>query len=115
MKGRRTIAPTAPDKSIISADRKARKNEIFVDILERLTVLFNSNVSADEGWLLAHLAVLTIFITQGYLVNSSIEGSIQMKSFLSGNPALRLALNEDLAIKTEGSGSRYGGVVSRFE
>jgi AP-4 complex subunit mu-1 len=64
------------------------KNEIYVDIIERLTILFNNT---------------------GYVVNSSIDGSILMKSFLSGNPELRLALNEDLVIgKTSGS---YGSVV----
>lgn len=64
------------------------KNEIYVDIIERLTVLFNSS---------------------GYVVNSAIDGSIMMKSFLSGNPELRLALNEDLVIG-KGGGS-YGSVV----
>jgi AP-4 complex subunit mu-1 len=63
------------------------KNEIYVDIVERLTLLFNSN---------------------GYVVNSSIDGSILMKSFLSGNPELRLALNEDLVI---GKGGAYGSVI----
>lgn len=66
----------------------ANKNEIYVDIVERLTILFNST---------------------GYVVNSSIDGSILMKSFLSGNPELRLALNEDLVIG-KGTGS-YGSVV----
>lgn len=64
-----------------------QKNEIYVDIVERLTVLFNAS---------------------GYVLNSSIDGSILMKSFLSGNPELRLALNEDLVI---GKGSAYGSVV----
>jgi AP-4 complex subunit mu-1 len=53
------------------------KNEIFVDILERLNVLFSNN---------------------GYVINSTIDGCIQMKSYLAGNPELRLALNEDLVI-----------------
>jgi hypothetical protein len=62
----------------IGSNRSGKqKNEIYVDILEKLTVLFNSN---------------------GFVVNSSIDGTIQMKSFLSGNPELRLALNEDLVI-----------------
>jgi len=66
----------------------SNKNEIYVDIIERLTILFNSS---------------------GFIVNSSIDGSILMKSFLSGNPELRLALNEDLVI---GKGGRvYGSVV----
>jgi AP-4 complex subunit mu-1 len=56
--------------------------------MERLTVLFNAN---------------------GYVVNSSIDDSILMKSFLSGNPELHLALNEDLVIG-KGSGS-YGSVI----
>ena len=64
-----------------------QKNEIFVDILERLNVLFSNN---------------------GYVLNSTIDGSIQMKSYLAGNPQLRLALNEDLVIG-KGSG-RYGSV-----
>jgi len=66
----------------------ANKNEIYVDIVERLTILFSNT---------------------GYVVNSSIDGSIMMKSFLSGNPELRLALNEDLVIG-KGNGS-YGSVV----
>jgi AP-4 complex subunit mu-1 len=67
---------------------KTQKNEIYVDIIERLTVLFNSS---------------------GYIVNSSIDGTIMMKSFLSGNPELRLALNEDLIIGKENAS--MGGVV----
>ena len=64
----------------IGSNRQGKqKNEIYVDILEKLTVLFNAN---------------------GFVVNSSIDGTIQMKSFLSGNPELRLALNEDLVIGT---------------
>ena len=41
-------------------------------------------------------------------MNSSIDGSIQMKSYLSGNPELSLALNEDLVI---GKGGNYGSVI----
>lgn len=69
-----------------------QKNEIFVDILERLNVLFSNN---------------------GYVLNSTIDGCIQMKSYLAGNPELRLALNEDLVIgKDNGSGNNsYGSVV----
>ena len=63
------------------------RNEIFVDILERLTMLFAAN---------------------GSVVNSTIDGCIQMKSYLAGNPELRLALNEDLVV---GKGGPYGTVV----
>lgn len=61
-----------------------QKNEIFVDILERLNVLFSGS---------------------GYIINSTIDGCIQMKSYLSGNPELKLALNSDLVI---GKGARAG-------
>ena len=64
-----------------------QKNEIFVDILERLNVLFSPN---------------------GYVLNSTVDGCIQMKSYLAGNPELRLALNEDLVI---GKGGAYGSVT----
>ena len=55
-------------------------------------------------------SVKSIYALNYYLlfqVNSSIDGSILMKSFLSGNPELRLALNEDLVI---GKGGAYGSV-----
>jgi len=75
-----------------SRDRKAQKkqrNEIFVDIFERISVTFNSN---------------------GHALSSSIDGTIQMKSYLSGNPELKLALNEDLVIGSgdNASGPKYG-------
>ena len=38
----------------------------------------------------------TIF--QGYILTSEVDGTIQMKSYLTGNPEIRLALNEDLSI-----------------
>jgi len=66
---------------------RGSKNEIFVDILERLTMLFSSS---------------------GAVINSTIDGCIQMKSYLSGNPELRLALNEDLVV---GKGGPGGGVT----
>jgi len=65
-----------------------KKNEIFVDILERITVLMNAS---------------------GLIVNSAIDGSIQMKSYLMGNPELKLALNEDIQIKGQTLGGMSGG------
>ena len=32
------------------------------------------------------------------MINSSIDGVIQMKSYLKGNPELRLVLNNDLQV-----------------
>jgi len=69
--------------------QKSGKNEIFVDIFEKLSVLFNQN---------------------GTIINSSIDGVIQMKSYLRGNPGLRLVLNDDLVIGTTSLGSS-GSVI----
>mmetsp|Transcript_16203 Transcript_16203/g.23629 ORF Transcript_16203/g.23629 Transcript_16203/m.23629 type:complete len:441 (-) Transcript_16203:145-1467(-) len=89
MSSNKTKASSAANIPItmMSAKGGNSKNEIYVDIVERLTVLFNAS---------------------GFVVNSSIDGSILMKSFLSGNPELRLALNEDLVI---GKGGAYGSVI----
>lgn len=86
----KTMPSNASNKpvSVISIKNPRQKNEIFVDIIERITVLFN---------------------TDGIMVNAAIDGSIQMKSYLAGNPELRLALNEDLVIG-KGGGVR-GSVV----
>lgn len=73
-----TVSSTAITKPIQKLDhKKSKKNEIFVDIFEKLTVLFNAN---------------------GVVLNSSIDGVIQMKSYLQGNPELRLVLNNDLSV-----------------
>jgi AP-4 complex subunit mu-1 len=39
-----------------------------------------------------------LFNSNGFVINSSIDGVIQMKSYLQGNPELRLVLNDDLTI-----------------
>ncbi|CAE7376065.1 AP4M, partial [Symbiodinium sp. CCMP2456] len=72
-------------------DAKNKKNEIFVDILERISVLMSSN---------------------GFVINSAIDGSIQMKSYLMGNPELKLALNEDIVVKNMDLGGSHGGYGS---
>ncbi|KAG9137441.1 hypothetical protein Leryth_020635 [Lithospermum erythrorhizon] len=41
----------------------------------------------------------------GYILTSEIDGTIQMKSYLSGNPEVRLALNDEVSI---GRGGRSG-------
>mmetsp|Transcript_4356 Transcript_4356/g.14448 ORF Transcript_4356/g.14448 Transcript_4356/m.14448 type:complete len:465 (+) Transcript_4356:75-1469(+) len=79
--------PNALAAAAASTGAKTDRNEIFVDILERLTMLFAPS---------------------GSVIHSSIDGAIQMKSYLAGNPELRLALNEDLVV---GKGGAYGSVV----
>lgn len=50
---------------------------------------------------------------QGYILTSEIDGTIQMKSYLTGNPEIRLALNEDLSIGTS-QGTSYGIFFPHF-
>lgn len=63
--------------SSVSVSSKTNQNEIFIDIYEKINILFNSS---------------------GYVINSSIDGCIQMKSYLLGNPALKLLLNDDITM-----------------
>jgi AP-4 complex subunit mu-1 len=63
--------------SSVSVNSKSNQNEIFIDIYEKINILFNSS---------------------GYVINSSIDGCIQMKSYLIGNPALKLILNDDVTL-----------------
>eukprot|EP01041_Mallomonas_annulata_P008983 gene8983-18592_t len=85
-----TMPSNASHKSVLNTQNRGpnSKNEVFVDIYERLNVLFSG---------------------EGLVINSSIDGSIQLKSYLAGNPELRLALNEDLII---GSSSALSGSVT---
>lgn len=44
-------------------------------------------------------------VEQGYILTSEIDGTIQMKSYLSGNPEIKVGLNEDLTIGPRSGGS----------
>lgn len=72
----KTRKSTATSVSIIQSGRE-RKNEIYIDVIERLNVVFNA---------------------QGSVVTSEVDGTIIMKSFLAGSPDLYLGLNEDLVV-----------------
>ncbi|KAK9271463.1 hypothetical protein L1049_027054 [Liquidambar formosana] len=76
--GTKRMPGTAVTKSVVANDPGGRKREeIFVDIIEKISVTFSSS---------------------GYILTSEIDGTILMKSYLTGNPEIRLALNEDLSI-----------------
>jgi len=66
-----------------------RRDEIFVDVVERLSATF-----AAGG---------------AHLVTGAIDGAVQVRSFLSGSPALSLALSDALVISGGGPGSVSGG------
>ena len=65
------------------ADAKS-KNEIYVDIIEKVTCLFSRN---------------------GTILSSGIDGCIKMKSYLKNSPELRIVLSDDVIIGK----SSYGG------
>ncbi|CAL5417908.1 unnamed protein product [Camellia sinensis] len=90
MHGSKRMPGTAVTKSVVANEPGGRKREeIFVDIIEKINITFSSS---------------------GYILTSEIDGTIQMKSYLTGNPEIRLALNEDLSIGRDGrSIYDYGG------
>lgn len=83
----RSVLATGKDKATGGG---GARNEIFVDVVEKLNVTFNSS---------------------GHLLTSEIDGSIQIRNFLHGTPQIRLALPEDLAIGGRDL-SPYGGDYS---
>ncbi|KAK4747504.1 hypothetical protein SAY87_014090 [Trapa incisa] len=78
MQGSQRMPGTAVTKSVIANEPRGKKREeIFVDIIEKISVTFSSS---------------------GYILTSEIDGTIQMKSYLTGNPEIRVALNDELNI-----------------
>ncbi|XP_019175241.1 PREDICTED: AP-4 complex subunit mu-like isoform X2 [Ipomoea nil] len=86
MQGTKRMPGTAITKSVVANEPGGRKREeIFVDVIEKISITFSSS---------------------GYILTSEIDGTIQMKSYLTGNPEVRLALNDNLSIG-RGGGSIY--------
>ena len=77
--------PSEVIKSVLSTKRTGAKEEIFVDIVEKVTAIFDA---------------------MGRLKASSIVGRLQVKSYLHGNPMIRLGLSENL-ILAQDSGAGY--------
>ena len=83
----RTMSSQAVHKPISMRDTgRGDKNEIFVDVIDRISATFNSN---------------------GQVRTFAVDGSIQMKSYLTGSPQLHLALNDNLVIAGGGKAG-YG-------
>ncbi|EED88845.1 mu subunit of tetrameric clathrin adaptor complex AP1 [Thalassiosira pseudonana CCMP1335] len=60
---------------------KHKKNEIFLDVVEKLNLLVAAN---------------------GTVLHSEINGAVKMKSFLSGMPELKLGLNDKVMFEATG-------------
>ena len=63
-------------KSIIITNDAKSKNEIYVDIFEKVTCLFSKNSN---------------------IINSGIVGAIKMKSYLKNSPELKIVLSDDVS------------------
>ncbi|CAM6090870.1 unnamed protein product [Calypogeia fissa] len=90
IQGAKRVPGTAVTKSVVANESGGKKREeVFVDIIEKISVTFSAS---------------------GYVLTSEIDGTIQMKSYLSGNPEIRVALNDDLSLPVSGENrSDYGG------
>ncbi|KAK1939631.1 putative clathrin coat assembly protein [Babesia divergens] len=71
----KTVPSTVSQRPL--AAKHSRSSEIFVDVLEKMSVVLGSNDTYKS---------------------MTIEGQIQIKSFLQGHPPVRIALNEGLII-----------------
>jgi AP-4 complex subunit mu-1 len=83
-KTKSSSATSRPIAVSFSKDR-SQKNELFVDLLERVTVVIGAT---------------------GSVVKAEIDGCVLMKSYLKGEPTLQLALNEEIGVRgAAGDGS----------
>lgn len=90
--GAAAAGPSEVVKSVLDTARTGAKEEIFVDVVEKLTAIF------DAG---------------GHLRTSAIVGAIRVKSYLTGDPPIRLGLPDNLVLGQRGAmgggPSDYGG------
>merc|ERR1712048_819583 len=84
--------PTAVTNAVSwrSEGIKHKKNEIFLDVVEKLNLLVSSN---------------------GSVLRSEIIGTLKMKSYLSGMPELKLGLNDKLLFEANGRPTAKGTAV----
>ena len=83
---KKLAAGSAAQKSVMK-----EKNEVYIDVLERLTVLVSPN---------------------GQIVKCQLDGCIKVQSYLSGNPEIRIDLNDNIRIRNwenQHSGTSSGG------
>jgi AP-1 complex subunit mu len=73
---------------------KHKKNEIFLDVVEKLNLLVAAN---------------------GTVLHSEINGAVKMKSFLSGMPELKLGLNDKLMFEATGRANQARGKSVELE
>eukprot|EP01118_Nematostelium_gracile_P006039 TRINITY_DN1930_c0_g1_i1.p1 TRINITY_DN1930_c0_g1~~TRINITY_DN1930_c0_g1_i1.p1 ORF type:complete len:476 (-),score=85.82 TRINITY_DN1930_c0_g1_i1:14-1294(-) len=85
-----TVPSSSANQSIYGTDSSSKTNQVFVDVIEKLLV----NIDSD-----------------GSIIRSDIVGSIVMRSFLVGNPQIKLALNDKITIGDERTSQAYDALV----
>ena len=86
MFNRNTKSNENTKRSITVTNDAKSKNEIYVDVIEKITCLFSKS---------------------GTIISSGIDGCIKMKSYLKNSPELRVVLSDDVIIgKTSFSAGR---------
>jgi AP-1 complex subunit mu len=66
-----------------------KKNEVFLDVVESVNLLVNSN---------------------GTVVRSEVVGALKMRTYLSGMPECKLGLNDKVLFDAQGRGGRQKAV-----
>ncbi|KAL9958583.1 hypothetical protein ACROYT_G035616 [Oculina patagonica] len=91
-----SLPSAAANKPVVlpKMGKRENKREVFLDLLERLTVLIGSN---------------------GNILRSEIDGCIQMKNFVAGHPEVKIALNEDFFVGKSDIISRVDSVAVRLD
>mmetsp|Transcript_20293 Transcript_20293/g.24260 ORF Transcript_20293/g.24260 Transcript_20293/m.24260 type:complete len:434 (+) Transcript_20293:455-1756(+) len=69
---------------------KYKKNEVFLDVVESINLLVNSN---------------------GTVVRSEVSGALKFRTFLSGMPECKLGLNDRMLLEAQGRSSSKGKSV----
>ncbi|CAN1179550.1 AP-1 complex subunit mu-2 [Linum perenne] len=64
---------------------KYKKNEVFLDVVESVNILVNTN---------------------GQIIRSDVVGALKMRTFLSGMPECKLGLNDRLIMESQGRSSK---------
>ena len=78
--------------SVLTVD-PAKKNEVYVDLMERLTMVFG---------------------VRGNVVNAAVEGTLTLKSFLAGTPTVTIGLSSDVVLRgsvAKGQAPPSGSIV----
>jgi AP-1 complex subunit mu len=73
---------------------KHKKNEVFLDVVEKLNLLVAAN---------------------GSVLHSEINGAVKMRSFLSGMPELKLGLNDKIMFEATGRSNQAKGKSVELE